>query len=69
MKERKWVDIERKTEPKKFVPMNESEETPTFKYQQGASARDSLKPQILATTLFDAVMKYRSNLVKEDDEL
>ena len=65
MKERKWVDIERKTEPKKFVPMNESEETPTFKYQQGASARDSLKPQILAATLFDAVMKYRSNLVKE----
>ena len=44
MKERKWVDIEGKTEPKKFVPMNESEETPAFKYQQGASARDSLKP-------------------------
>ena len=64
-----WIDIDAPRPAVHFKPINESGETPAFKYQQGASTRDSLKPQILATTLFDAVMKYRSNLVKEDDEL
>lgn len=60
-----WVDIDAPRQGVHFKPINESEETPTFKYQQGATVKDDLKPQILATTLFDAVMKYRSNLVKE----
>lgn len=66
-----WVGLAEEKPSPHFEPLNESsgEQTSTFKYRTGATAKDSLKPQILATTLFDAVMKYRSNLVKEDDEL
>ena len=64
-----WIDIEQPKQEYTFKPINESEETPAFKYVQGASRKNDLKPQILANTLYDAVMKYRSNLVKEDDEL
>ena len=62
-----WIDIDAPRQEVHFKPINESEEKPAFKYQQGASTSDRLKSQILATTLFDAVMKYRSNLVKEED--
>lgn len=66
----KWVDINcsRKTEVR-FTPlMNESaEKTPRFeiKKDEGGS-RETTKSQILATTLYDAVMRYRSNLVNEE---
>ena len=64
----KWVDIDcsPKTEVK-FTPLNESAETPRFeiKKDEGGS-RETTKSQILATTLYDAVMRYRSNLVNEE---
>ena len=61
-----WVDLDKqKTQEMHFKSLNESNETPTFEYKMGATAKDNLKPQILAITLFDAVMKYRSNIVKE----
>ena len=65
----KWVDINGspKTEVK-FTPLNESsEKTPRFeiKKDEGGS-RETTKSQILATTLYDAVMRYRSNLVSEE---
>jgi len=63
-----WVDLD---EPKKkeytFAPLKESSETPPFeiKKDEGGS-RETTKSQILATTLYDAVMRYRSHLVKEE---
>ena len=64
-----WIDLitPAKKEPR-FVSINEStEETPAFeiKKDEGGS-RETTKSQILATTLYDAVMRYRSNLVKEE---
>ena len=64
-----WVDLnEQKKTEYTFTPLNESAETPTFQYKTGATTKDSMKPQILATTLFDVVTKYRTNLVKESEE-
>lgn len=73
-----WIDIDKPTEGYHFKDLTQSEsgtkfknivkesnDTPTFEYVQGANTKDNLKSQILATTLYDAVMKYRSNLVKE----
>lgn len=74
-----WIDIDKPTKGYHFKDLNQSKsgvkfksvvnesnnETPAFKYKQGATTKDELKAQILATTLYDAVMKYRSNIVKE----
>lgn len=65
----KWVDIDcsRKTEVR-FTPLNEIvEKTPRFEIKKdGGGSRETTKSQILATTLYDAVMRYRSNLVNEE---
>lgn len=67
MKEREWVDIEGETEPKKFVPMNESEETkPKLSIDNKASVNENLKTKILASTLYSLVKEhYHSNIVLE----
>lgn len=64
----KWVDIDcsSKTEVR-FTPLNESaDKTPRFEIKRNeGGSRETTKSQILATTLYDAVMRYRSNLVNE----
>lgn len=39
-----WIDIDAPKQELHFKPVNESEETPAFKYRTGASTKDSLKP-------------------------
>ena len=40
-----WVDLnEQRKQEIHFTPLNESSETPTFKYRTGTTAKDSLKP-------------------------